>query len=167
MAVEEVQGIDYFFYEQNQNAPVSITEQEIKASEANRAKKQRTVRQLPVFRDSANLAFVISQVLLKCPTKLKCTLDEMERLSSQLLQLLDLANENIRDRHLYCAEAHSVIITLTVRFEILQRLGAISKDTTRKIKRLCHSITAQIAGWRRSACGEGHIQNPSLNSKCM
>lgn len=61
----------------NSDAPVIITEQEVKASDANSKKKQRTIRQLPVFRDDCNLAFVVEQLMVKCSRKYKCTLDEM------------------------------------------------------------------------------------------
>lgn len=152
------ESLEFSFSELNSDSPVIITEQEVQASDANRKKKQRTIRQLPVFRDTCNLAFVVEQLMVKCPRKYKCTLDEMERIVTNLLQSLDLANELKEDRNQLCAEAHSLIIALTVKFEIICRLGVINRDTLKKIKRMCQSVTSQIAGWRRSACGEGLMQ---------
>ena len=86
------ESLEFSFSELNSDAPV-ITEQEVKASDANSKNKQRTIRQLPVFRDACNLAFVVEQLMVKCPRKYKCTLDEMERTVISLLQSLDLANE--------------------------------------------------------------------------
>ena len=46
------ESLEFSFSELNSDAPVIITEQEIKASDANRKKKQITIRQLPVFSDA-------------------------------------------------------------------------------------------------------------------
>ena len=46
------ESLEFSFSELNSDAPVIITEQEVQASDANRKRKQRTIRQLPVFRDA-------------------------------------------------------------------------------------------------------------------
>ena len=80
------ESLEFSFSELNSDVPVIITEQEVKESDANRKKKQRAIRQLPVFRDASNLAFVVEQLMVKCPRKYKCTLDEIERIITSLLQ---------------------------------------------------------------------------------
>ena len=45
------ESLEFSFSELNSDAHVIITEQEVKASDDNRKKKQRTIRKLTVFRD--------------------------------------------------------------------------------------------------------------------
>ena len=141
----------------NNDDVVKITEEEKKASEVNRDKRTKTVRELPVFRDVSNLAFVIEQILMNCPRKFRCSVDESERIMTQLLQSLDMANEVVELRRECCSEAHSLLIALMVRMDILHRLHVIDKDTWNKVKKLCTSAIAQVAGWRRSVVAQGSI----------
>lgn len=132
------------------NGNVSITDGEKKMSAANKAKKPRSFRQLPVVRDASNLAYMIAQVEIKCPVKCRCLVDELERLTTNLLQILDMCNEHIINRAELCTEAHSCIMTIAIKLDILQKLAAVDNDTKRKTKQLCDAVIRQIVGWRSS-----------------
>lgn len=139
----------------NPNAPVVLTQAEVAASEANKQKRKPTFRQLPVVRDASNLQYVVAQIEMTCPRKMRCMCDEMERLTTTMLQMLDLANLNMQERAALCNEAHSCVMALMIKIETIQRLCGIHKDQQRLTKKLCESVIRQITAWRNSSNGQG------------
>lgn len=140
---------------------VIITSEEIALSNANRAMTIRSVRQLPVMRDASNLAFYIAQIESHIPRSLRAHTDQIECLTTRLLELIDLANEDRENRYAICTDAHAVLVALEIKVDILARLGTfngkdgrqihtLSKDESKKTKALVKSTKSQLIGWRNS-----------------
>lgn len=139
----------------DENAPVKLTQKEVEASEERKAKKPKTIRQLPVFRAASNVSYMVAQIESKCPRKMRCFVDELEHLTTELLRVLVAANECRQQRWEFCADAYSVTIIILVKMEVLLKLGIMGKDDYHKVKRLLDSLTAQIKGWQNSVNKQG------------
>ena len=136
---------------------IHITKAEKRRSDALKASKRKTIKQLPVYRSASNISYVVAQIIGECPKKYRLILDSVEALSDGVLIDLDLAYEDKGNRVCYCTEAHSKMYALGVKLEVLKNLGAISKDTYNKVMALCSSTLAQISAWRMSVMPSGSI----------
>lgn len=134
---------------------VVITKEQKEHSDGLKGKKPKTIRQLPVFCSASNLSFVISQMLGNCPRKYRLIVEGLEALSDYLLVDLDLANEDKDNRGYHCTEAHSKLVAILVKVEILKKVGGMSKDDFNKVSALCRSTLAQVVGWRSSVLPSG------------
>lgn len=134
---------------------VILTQKEVDASKANKLKKKKTIRQLPVYRAACNLCYFVAEIERDCPRKFRCFVDELESISTELLTLISLANECKAQRREYCTNAQCLLQTMMVKLEVLFKLGVMGKDRWQKIKHVADSAIAQIVGWRNSVNMEG------------
>lgn len=134
---------------------VLLAQKEVDANKANKLKKKKSIRQLPVYRAVCNLCYFVAEIERDCPRKFRCFVDELESISTELLTLIALANECKEQRREYCTNAHCLLLTLMVKLEVIFRLGVMDKDRWQKIKHVADSAIAQIVGWRNSVNMEG------------
>ena len=122
----------------------------VAASNAKKAKAKKTLAELPVYRASANLKFVIVTMMSKGPRRLSKFFDEMLVTASEASKSIGLADatRNSDDRVWYINSALTLVYELRTDLTILQRLGVIGRDTENKAKSLARSVIAQLVAWR-------------------
>ena len=129
---------------------VVIPPETVAASNAKKAKAKKTLAELPVYRASANLKFVIVTMMSKGPRRLSKFFDEMLVTASEASKSIGLADatRNSDDRVWYINSALTLVYELRTDLTILQRLGVIGRDTENKAKSLARSVIAQLVAWR-------------------
>ncbi|MBO5546177.1 MAG: hypothetical protein J5951_05910 [Bacteroidales bacterium] len=129
---------------------VVIPQSAIEASNAAKAKRERTLAQLPVFRTASNLLFVVTGVVKGGPRPLRRFYDGMLADVTEIMKAVGMADasRNPDDRVWYIDSA--LVLTYVVRQQhlVLHRLGLIEKDADKKMKGLVKSMIAQLVGWR-------------------
>lgn len=129
---------------------VEIPQEAIAASNAAKAKREKSLAQLPVFRTASNLLFVVTGVVKAGPRSLRRFYDGIFSDVSEVLKSIGMADasRNGEDRAWYIDSA--LVLTYVVRQQIavLFKLGLVEKDSHNKMKGLLRSIVAQLIGWR-------------------
>jgi len=137
----------------------TLTEDIYKGAEAGKQAqaRKRTTAQLPVFRECANLLYMIMQVMYHAPRKMTKPLDEAVDCATELLRSVAMANEVRGAERVSCINIGlSNANTLNVLVCSLGFLGAISKQTAKDFKKRIGRVLAQLIGWRESATQQGH-----------
>ena len=123
------------------------------------AKKQarRTLRQLPLYRDMANLKYLIVQLYNATPRKYTKYIDTILMTACEAKKCVGLgeASRDPNERAQYLSMARVMAEDIHDDFTILQKLGLISKHTDKKMKSLAKGIVAQCVAWRDYARSEG------------
>jgi hypothetical protein len=136
---------------------VVIPQQVIADSNAKKARKKKTLPELPVYRASANLKFVIAEMMTRAPRRLTKFYDEMLMTSSELSKSIGLADISLSsaDRVWYINSALTLAYSIRNDFTIMFRLGVIGRDFDNKAKSLVKSIVAQLVAWRDYTGNQG------------
>jgi len=126
-------------------------------SNAKKAKRRKTLPELPVYRASANMKFVIASMMTKAPRRLAKFYDEMLMTASEVSKSIGLADisRSSDDRTWYINSAMTLTCELRNDFTILLHLGVIGRDDDNKAKKLARNIIAQLVAWRGYISGEG------------
>ena len=143
--------------EEKQEKMASVPDDVVAASNAKKAKRKKTLPELPVYRASANLKFVIVSLMVKAPRRLTKFYDEMLMTVSELsksIGLADISHDRV-DRVWYINSALTLAYELRNDFTILHRLGIIGHDDENKMKALAKSVIAQLVAWRDYTGNQG------------
>ena len=137
---------------------VVIPQSVIEASNAKKQKQKKTLAQLPVYRATANLKFIVTALVVKSPNKLRKFFDQMLGTVSEISKSIGLADisRNPQDRVWYLESALVLVNEVRNDFTILRQLQVIvDKDLDNKAKAMVRSIIAQLVAWRDYTNGEG------------
>ncbi len=152
----------------NQNfRGVEIPQSVVESSDASKAKREKTLAQLPVFRTASNLLFVVAGVMKCGPNSIRKFFDEILTDVAEMMKAIGMADasRNPEDRSWYIDSA--IVLAYVVRQEliVLLKLEVIGKDTHNKMKALVRSVVAQLVGWRGYTRSEGAYlsNNPADN----
>lgn len=134
-----------------------IPQEAIAVSDAAKAKREKTLAQLPVFRTASNLLFVVTGVVKDGPRSLRRFYDCMLADVSEVLKAIGMADvsRNPGDRVWYIDSALVLVYVVRQQYLVLHRLGLIEKDADKKTRGLVKSIIAQLVGWRDYTRSEG------------
>ena len=155
-----------------------------------KAAKRKTLSQIPVYRASANLMYVVTEIVMRMPNKLRKYSDLMLLDARDLMQAIGYADTSRtdEDRVGYIDCAYVIICGLKCYIQILVHHGIMSqakprrqrkgdnqlaapridkiekldKDTSNKIDALIRSIIAQLVAWRENPRGQGAPSSPTL-----
>lgn len=118
--------------------------------------RKRTTAQLPVFRECANLVYLVTKGMYHAPKKMTRVLDEAVACATELCRCVAMANEEKGEaRREYCNMALAQANTLNVLITSLGYLEAIPKQTGKDFKKRIGRVLAQIIGWREFATRQG------------
>lgn len=140
-------------------SPATITD-------SNKKKKKvgRTLAQLPVYRDACNVKYMITQIMVKSPNKMRKFFDLSLANISEVCKSIGFADisRDPQERIWYINVALVVVHDIKNDFIILHKLGITSKDTDNKIRALVKGLVAQLLGWRDYTVSEG-VNNKAEN----
>ena len=137
------------------NSGVVVPKETIEDSNSKK-KAKRTLRQLPVYRDTSNLKFMIVKLYKDIPVKLTKYLDCMIVTISEAKKCVGLAESSSGDeRAEYLKVARVFIEDIQDDATILTKLNVISKEKDKQMKAQARSIIAQCVAWRDYTNGQG------------
>ena len=124
--------------------------QETVAQSAEKKRQHRTLRQLPVYRDMANLKYMVVRLYERTPRKLTKYLDTTLSTVCEAKKCVGLgeATRNPNERADYLSMARIFIEDVQDDLTILARLNVIDKKTEKQVKQLARGIVAQCVAWR-------------------
>lgn len=129
---------------------VEIPPETVADSNAKKAKRVRTLAELPVSRDAVNLLGEVVLAVKNGSHSLRKYYDEMMHASFELITSIGMADlsrdPEQRIEYINCTLA--LVNTVRSAFTVLRRFGALQKDTDNKQKALVKRIIAQLVGWR-------------------
>ena len=151
---------------------VVIPEHIAKASDDKKKKRRKTLAQLPVYRASANLMYVLFSLMLTAPRKATKFLDLMLESSDRLMYLIGMADKarTTGEREVYIDEADVIARNLSRNLSMLRHikvsghcmdgdrmrtLPVVSKTDEDKMCALIRSITSQLVAWMSYIRKEG------------
>ncbi|MBR4533871.1 MAG: hypothetical protein IKO85_04935 [Bacteroidaceae bacterium] len=143
---------------QTENVGVVIPPSTIEDSNTKKMKSKKTLAQLPVYRDAANLKYIVTALLADSPRKLTKFYDQMLATVSELKKSIGMADisRNPTDRVWYLECARVLMQDVSDDFTTLRKLEVMpSKDLDNKAKALVKKIIAQLVAWRDYTSGEG------------
>lgn len=135
---------------------VAIPKDAIENSEEKK-RRSRTMRQLPVYRDMANMKYLIVSIAGRGPRKYAKYYDEMVITASDAKKTLALAL-TLRDNQSRCDNldyARTMMEDLQDDMMILHRLEVIGKTEKKKVRKLAQGIIAQLVALRDYTRSQG------------
>ena len=158
-----------------------ITDDILKGASNTKTKVAKTTAQLPIFRDSSNLLFLLMKRMYHVPGKMAKTVDTAIHHADEISLAVAMANEmRGEDRCYYLGVAIANIHVLNNMLASFQIIGVatrgkkddakagesqtskaaipcgFSKDEVKEMRKLLHRIMAQAIGWRDSVTRQGH-----------
>lgn len=133
----------------------------VEHSEATKAKRERSLAQLPVYREASKLLEMTVRFVLVGPQSLRRYYDTLILNASEILKAIALADRAKDDRETrvyYIDWAYSLVNVEKTYFGILHRAGLLRKGDNDRLKATVGCITAQLVGWRDYTRGEGAVQ---------
>ena len=124
-------------------------------------RRHKTLRQLPIYRDLANLEYLTVTLYQKLPRKMTKYLDIVLNRISEAGTCVGMA-EATRDsavRAEYLTTARVFVEKYYDSVIILGKLNLIDKKTEKGMKSLAKGIIAQTVAWRDYVNGEGTKQS--------
>lgn len=123
---------------------------EIVADSMKKKKARRTLRQLPLYRDMANLKYLVASLYNTMPRKMTKYIDGMLSTVSEAKKCVGLgeAAHDAAVRSEYLSMARIFIEDTHDDITILRQLKVLDKNTEKKMKSLAKSIVAQCVAWR-------------------
>lgn len=134
--------------------PASVVED----SSTKKKSGKKTLAQLPVYRATANLKYIVTALIVKSPNKLRKFFDQMLVNVSEVGKAIGMADisRSVADRVWYIETALVLINEVRNDFTILRKLEVIvDKDLDNKAKAVVKGIIAQLVAWRDYTCSEG------------
>lgn len=142
-----------------------VVPQEIVESSSVKKRQHRSARQTQVYRDMANLKYMIAQTMVQSPRKYAKYFDEMLVTASNAKQSLALALEGgegvVRSENLSYAKV--MVEDLQDDAVILHQLGVIGKERKKAIRKLAQRVSGQTVRLRDYFKGQGI----DINSKML
>lgn len=113
-------------------------------------KAHRTLRQLPIYRDMANLKYMVVCLYDTVPRKMTKYIDAMLLTVCEAKKCVGLAEStrNPDERAQYLTLARAFVEDTQDDVTILFKKNIISKHTERQMKAQVRSIVAQCVAWR-------------------
>ncbi len=135
---------------------VVIPKQAVDAS-AEKKKRHRTLRQLPIYRDMTEFKYLVVVLLNKCERKNTKMYDNMLNTVCEAKKCVGLGESarNPEERAYFLSMARIFIEDAQDDIAILNRLNLISRDTEKSMKALAKRIVAQCVAWRDYENGRG------------
>lgn len=120
-------------------------------------RQRRTLRQLPLYRDMANMKYYVAKLYDITPRKYTKYLDGMLGTASEAKKCVGLAEATLdsESRAEYLTMARVFVEDVQDDLTILRQLNQIDAGTEKKMKSLAKSIVAQCVAWRDYARSEG------------
>ncbi len=135
---------------QNEFQGVVVPPETVADSNAKKAKRVRTLAELPVSRDAVSLLGEVMLAVKNGPNSLRKYYDEMMHASFELITSIGMADlsrdPEQRVEYINCTLA--LVNTVRSGFAALRKVGLLQKDTDNKQKSLVRRIIAQLVGWR-------------------
>lgn len=131
--------------------------QETIADSKEKKRQHKTLRQLPLYRDLANLEYMVAKLYMKLPRKMTRYLDITLNRVSEAGTCVSMA-ECERDpqaRASYLSTARAFAEKFYDSIIILQKLNLLDKQTAKGMKNLAKGVIAQTVAWRDYTNGEG------------
>ena len=129
---------------------VVVIPKEIVEGSSEKKRRHKSARQTQVYRDMANLKYIIVQTMVDAPRKYAKYFDEMLVTVSNAKQSLSLALEGgdvaVRSDNLSYAKV--LIEDLQDDAVILHQLGVISKERKKAIRKLAQKVSGQTVRLR-------------------
>lgn len=135
---------------------VNIPQETVAASEAKK-RQRRTLRQMPIYRDMANLKYMVACLYELVPRKMTRYVDSILLTASEAKKCVGLAHAT-RDasaRMDYLDMTRIFVEDLQDDMRILLRMGVIGKDMESKVRQLARGIVAQAIALRDYTNGQG------------
>jgi hypothetical protein len=131
-----------------------ITE-EIKKGAIHKRRIQGTA-QLPVYRLSCNILYLLTELTEKTPRKLIRFTDKVLMDASETCKCISLANQfRGEERKYYISIALANVCVVRSYVTIMTRMEIINKDTSNKFSSMTKGLSAQLAAWKDSINREG------------
>ena len=120
-------------------------------------KKHRTLRQLPLYRDMANLKYMVVCLYDTVPRKLTKYIDTMLATVGEAKKCVGLAEStrNPDERSQYLTLARVFVEDIQDDATILSKKNIISKNMEKQMKGQVRSVVAQCVAWRDYTNGRG------------
>lgn len=159
-----------------------ITDDILKGASNNKKKVVKTTAQLPIFRDSSNLLFLLMKRLYHVPGKMVRTIENAIHHADEVCTAVAMANEfRGEERAYYLSMAIANIHVLNNMLASFQIIGVaakkknedaseendgkfkiekpcgFSKDEVKDMKKLLMRVLAQAVGWRDSVSRQGQM----------
>jgi hypothetical protein len=138
------------------NEGVIIPQEAIQDSTAKKRAK-RTLRQLPLYRDMANLKYLLVKLYDTTPRRYTKYLDTVLMTISEAKKCVGLgeSSRDQQERADYLSMARVLVEDTHDDITILRQLEVISKHSEKKMKSLAKGIIAQCVAWRDYERSEG------------
>jgi len=136
---------------------VVIPQKTIQDSEQKK-RQHRTLRQMPIYRDIANLKYFVVCLYERVPRKFTRYIDSILLTVSEAKKCVGLAHAT-RDSAMrieYLDMVHIFVEDVQDDIKILHKMNHISKDTENKIRQLTRGIVAQAIALRDYTSGQGN-----------
>lgn len=146
-------------------------------SNTKKSKNKKTLAQLPVYRASANLKYIVTTLMAKSPRSLTKFFDQMLGTASEVKKSIGMASiSRTPDERAWYLDCACVLVqdlsddfTTLRRIEMpskkkteeegdadkSHRLPLVGKDLDNKVKALVKSIRSQLVAWRDYTMNEG------------
>ena len=135
---------------------VHITQEELARSNEEKKMRRKTSAQLPVFVSSGNLMHRVVSIAQQAPRNLTKYIDCMMGNINESMVTIAYANESRgEERSRYISNSLSIMYVFRMQFNILQRVGIISKDNLALLKKEIDGVIAQLIAWRDFANRQG------------
>ena len=134
-----------------------VVPQEIVSGSREKKARHRSARQTPVYRDMANLKYIIVNTMVAAPRKYAKYFDEMLMTGSNAKQSLSLALEggDNASRYENLSYAKVMIEDLQDDAVILHQMGVINKERKKTIRKLAQKVSGQTVRLRDYFKGQG------------
>lgn len=134
-----------------------VIPQEAVADSNAKKKAHRTLRQLPIYRDMANLKYMVVSLYDRVPRRLTKYIDTMLATVSEAKKCVGLAEatKSMDDRAQYLTLARVFVEDIQDDVIILFKKNVISKSLENQMKGQVRAIVAQCVAWRDYTNGQG------------
>ena len=158
---------------------VVIPQLTVEESNTKKSKGKKTLAQLPVYRASANLKYIVATLMANSPRSLTKFFDQMLCTASEVKKTIGMASisRNPEERAWYLDCGCVLVQDLSDDFTTLRRIEKpskkkggnddagdadkthrvplVGKDLDNKVKSLLKSIRSQLVAWRDYTMNEG------------
>ena len=146
---------------------VEIPPETVADSSAKKAKRVKTLAELPVNRDAVSLLEEVSRTVKDGPNSLRKHFDEMTHAAFEIITSIGMADlsrdSEQRVEYINCALA--LVNAVRSGFTVLRRFGIMPKDTDNKQRALVKRIIAQLVGWRDYTSVQGAESRPKTQNE--
>jgi hypothetical protein len=134
---------------------VVIPKETVEQSEEKK-RRHRTLRQMPIYRDMANLKYLVVMLYQRVPKKLTRYIDSILLTVCESKKCVGMAHvtRNAAERMAYLDMARVMVEDVQDDITIVKRMNLIDKDTEAVMKRLAKSVVAQAIALRDSTYGQ-------------